>query len=174
PDIATFESTMADSGESSKIPTTFRNNDASSQALGLEVSLDVANIIRLDRTTLASQLALSSTETASAMTSPTDDESAMTKPTSTSTSHPKVWSAPKWKGKQRTDYASSLEGTHGSASETEAMRRFLCKTNLTAVGDWATAELHSTRLLRGSARVKDRDHKRQRSKVKKSMFLLAQ
>ncbi|KAH7093402.1 hypothetical protein FB567DRAFT_173776 [Paraphoma chrysanthemicola] len=165
---------MADSGEPSNNPSIFRNNNALSLALGVEASLDVANITSLDRITQAPQDALSSTATSSAMIFSTDDDSAMTKPTSASTSRPMVSSAPKWKGKQRTGYASSLEGTHGSASETEAMRRFLCKANLTAVGDWATAELHSTRLLRGSARVKDRDPKRHRSKVKKPIFLLGQ
>jgi uncharacterized membrane protein (GlpM family) len=78
----------------------------------------------------------------------------------------------KGKGKQKIDYASSLEGTHGSASEAEVVRRLLCRNNLAALGDWADAELHPTRVLRGSARAKDRQHNYRRSKNKKPVLVL--
>lgn len=161
---------MSEHAESSAAATILRTNDPLSQALRHGTALDIDGIARLNRIVSSGPGDLSSVGTSSIGVFSSHEESTITKPTSTGTN---LLSYER-RDKLKHDYASSLSGTHGSASEGDVECRALRRNNLIAIGDWADTETEHNRPLRGSARAKERQQVRRKLKYKKPVVVIEQ
>ncbi|KAH8722638.1 hypothetical protein GQ44DRAFT_355182 [Phaeosphaeriaceae sp. PMI808] len=165
---------MSGNAKSSTAVGIFRNDDPLSLALRDGTACGIDDIARLNRAVSPVYAALSSLGTSSMAVFSSHEESTLTQPTSTGTNYLSNLPNDKGKGKCKVSYASSLSGTHGSASEVDIERKVLRRDNLLAMGDWADNELEHSRPLKGTARAKERQQPRRKGRHKKPVVVVEQ
>ena len=163
---ASVTSRMSDYAESSTAAMLSRCDDSMTLALRSEGSLDLEDIVRLQRAASPTDDILSSVGTTSIAVFSSRKESYGTKPTSGGTSYP--LDLRNGKGKGVATYASSLSATHGSGSEAEAGQR----DALIGIGDWTGDDPVTARPLKGAARARKRQRANRSSRPKKPVIII--
>jgi len=159
-------STMSDYAESSTAAMLSRYDDRMTAALRSEASLELEDIIQLQRAVSPFHHVTSSVGTTPTAVFSSRKESNGTKPTSGGSSYPVEHHY--GKGKAVATYASSLSATHGSGSEAEAGQ----DNALVGIGDWTGDGPVAIRPLKGTARARKRPRANRCSRPKKPVVII--